>query len=376
MKFNKLVAVIAIASLSLQANAYSDGSLRRSTTVAQNDTTVVSESQPAQGVVILNSNTNSNSNAAVALPVTVVEASPVQESKADLMRKARQGEEVKTEQKIVEKLEESRLREEQQRAERLFGDRLDTPAAATSATATAIVVETKKEEPKEVVPTQVTIEKVEIIQPKDEIKEDKWEAPESTSSMKLEEPKAEDKSDKFFVGGILAAPNYNTSNVKSNFGLGVTVGMNLESRWVLEGSFLYSSHDVDTYWQNFYRELEQYDLSVGAKYYILSGKLKPYVGASVTYVYRKYTSRQYNYAAGFPGDTSSGEEDSNGVNGGLTAGVDFEIAKNILIGGGVDYSVNLMNRQDFQSRYALPGGITPLEEIGYTIIKVNAKMTF
>ncbi len=376
MKFNKLVAVIAIASLSLQANAYSDGSLRRSTTVAQNDSTVVSESQPSQGVVILNSNTNSNSNAAVAQPVTVVEASPIQESKAELMRKARQGEELKTEQKIVEKLEESRLREEQQRVERLFGDRLDTPAAATSATATAIVVESKKEEPKEVVATQVTIEKIEIIQPKNEIKEDNWEAPESTSSIKLEERKDEEKRDKFFVGGILAAPNYNTSNVKSNFGLGVTVGMNIESRWVLEGSFLYSSHDVDTYWQNFYRELEQYDFSVGAKYYILSGKLKPYVGASVTYVYRKYTSRQYPYAAGFPGDTSSGEEDSNGLNGGLTAGVDFEIAKNILIGGGVDYSFNLMNRQDFQSRYALPGGITPLEEIGYTIIKVNAKMTF
>jgi hypothetical protein len=376
MKFNKLVAVIAITSLSLQANAYSDGSLRRSTTVAQNDSTLVAESQPSQGVVILNSNTNSNSNAAVAQPVTVVEASPVQESRAELMRKARQGEEVKTEQKIVEKLEESRLREEQQRVERLFGDRLDTPAAATSATATAIVVETKKEEPKEVVATQVTIEKIEIVQPKNEIKEDNWEAPESTSSIKLEERKDEEKRDKFFVGGILAAPNYNTSNVKSNFGLGVTVGMNIESRWVLEGSFLYSSHDVDTYWQNFYRELEQYDFSVGAKYYILSGKLKPYVGASATYVYRKYTSRQYNYAAGFPGDTSSGEEDSNGLNGGLTAGVDFEIAKNIIIGGGVDYSFNLLNRQDFQSRYALPGGITPLEEIAYTIIKVNAKMTF
>ena len=144
MQFNKLVAVIAILGLSFQANAYSDGTLRRSVQVAQNDTTVVTESEPAQGVVIMNSNTSTNttpssaSSAAVSQPTTVVEAAPVTESKAELMRKARQGEEVKTEQKIVEKLEESRLREEQQRAERLFGNKLDAPPAAAAATATAV----------------------------------------------------------------------------------------------------------------------------------------------------------------------------------------------------------------------------------------------
>jgi opacity protein-like surface antigen len=395
MQFNKLVAVIAILGLSLQANAYSDGTLRRSVQVAQNDTTVVTESEPAQGVVIMNSNTSTNttpssaSSAAVSQPTTVVEAAPVTESKAELMRKARQGEEVKTEQKIVEKLEESRLREEQQRAERLFGNKLDAPPAAAAATATAVatpdaaaatatavvVPEPKQEEVK---PTQVTIEKVEIVQPKDEISE----KPEAVSSMKVEEPaKDDEKSDKFFVGGILAAPNYDTSNVKSNFGLGVSLGVNLETNWVIEGSFLYSNHNVDTYWQfPLYRELDQYDFTAAAKYYILSGKLKPYVGASISYIYRKYTSRsQYGnnpYGYGYPYDTTSTDEDSNSVNGGLTAGVDFAISKNILLGGGLDYSFNLMNRQDFQSQYGLPGGIKPLEEIDYTLIKVNAKMTF
>jgi len=387
MKFNKMVAVIAIFSMAAQAHAYSDGSLRRSVTVAANDTAVVTESEPTQGVVIMNSNTNTSDTAAVAQPTTVVEASPVTESKAELMRKARQGEEIKTEQKIVEKLEESRLREEQQRAERLFGDRLEAAPAAAAATspvvttpngaaaATAVVAEPKKEEPKEVVPTQVTIEKVEIIQPKDEIVE-KNDKPEGTSALKVEDEVKEASSDKFFVGGILAAPNYNASNVKSNFGLGVTVGMNLESNWVIEGTFLYSNHSVDTYWQYpLYRELDQFDFSIGAKYYILSGKLKPYVGASATYIYRKYMDRsQGGYYWNI--DQSTNEEDSNSVNGGLTAGVDFAISPRVMIGGGVDYSFNIMNRQDFQSTYGLPGGVKPLEEIDYTLIKVNAKMTF
>ncbi len=54
-------------------------------------------------------------------PTTVVEASPLMESNAERMRKQRQGLEVNTEQRIVEKLEEARMEDERARAERLFG---------------------------------------------------------------------------------------------------------------------------------------------------------------------------------------------------------------------------------------------------------------
>ncbi len=397
MKFNNMVAVIAIFCLAAQANAYSNGTLRSGITVAQNDTAVNSESMPTQGVVIMNTNTNSNSNsaAATAQPVTVVEASPVAESKAELMRKARQGEEVKTEQKIVEKLEESRLKEEQQRAERLFGDRLETPAAAASATAivtpsaaaataTAVVVEPKAEPKKEepIRATQVTIEKVEIIQPREEVTERapvkseiKNEEPEATSSMKIEEAQ-EDQTGKFYVGGLLGAPNYDASNVESHFGLGVLVGMNVDSNFVIEGSFLYSNHSVDTYWLNpLYKELDQFDFSLGAKYFLNFGKLRPYAGASVIYVYRKYQDRSM-FGEYYVVNPSATEEESNSVNLGLTAGVDFAVTKKFTIGGGLDYNFNVMNRQDFRSQYGLPSGVKALEEIDYTLIKISGKMTF
>ena len=374
MKFNNLVAVIAIVSMAVSAHAQTDGNI---------------QGQPTQGVVIMNSNTNSNSNAALAQqqPVTVVEAAPVQDSKADYMRKARQNEEVKTEQKIVEKLEESRLREEQARAERLFGNKLDgqtaapAPVVAPVVAAPVVVAEpipTKQEEPKETVPTHVTIEKVEIVQPAPiaPIKEEKPVIEEASSSkMDLEEEKPVEGKDRFFIGGTLGAPNYDASNVKSNFGLGVSVGVILKTDWVIEGSFLYSNHSVDTYWQNpLYRDLDQYDLGIGAKYYILSGRLKPFLGGSATYIYRKYQDRVQR---GNPWVVNNSvEETTHSVNAGITAGVDFALNDKIMLGAGLDYNFNIMNKQDFQSSYSIPSGVTPLEEIDYTVFKINAKMTF
>lgn len=361
MKFNVLVAIIATVSLSA---AY-----------AQETAT------PTSGVVVINSNTSSTQQA-TAQPATVVEAAPVQDSKADLMRKARQNEEVKTEQKIVEKLEESRLKEEQARAERLFGNKLDAQTEHKAEEAKVEKVEAKKEE---VVP-QVTIQKVEIIQPapavveKSAAKEEKSEdLADSKLSLKQEAKQEEVKTDRFFVGALLAAPNYNTSNVKTNYGLGVTVGMNLASDFVIEGSFLYSNHSVDSFWapQFLFKDLDQYDVSIAAKYYILSGRLKPFVGGSVTYIKRSYTDRVYNWNGGSQG-LGWGSQETDAVNMGLLAGVDFEVSKQILIGAGVDYNFNVMNKNEFRNIYNQYGmtNVRPLEEIDYYTLKVGAKFLF
>ncbi|PWU17424.1 MAG: hypothetical protein C5B49_08895 [Bdellovibrio sp.] len=79
-------------------------------------------------------NDNSNSNTPTSTmvqkqPVTVIESSPLVEAKIDRFRKVRQDEEVKTEQKIAEKLELSRIEDERRRTEVLFGDRLNALGA-------------------------------------------------------------------------------------------------------------------------------------------------------------------------------------------------------------------------------------------------------
>ena len=63
-------------------------------------------------------------------PTTVIEASPLTESKAETIRKARQDAELATEQTIVEKLEMSRMEDEKRRAEVLFGDKFNSLNAA------------------------------------------------------------------------------------------------------------------------------------------------------------------------------------------------------------------------------------------------------
>ena len=59
-------------------------------------------------------------------PTTFIEASPLSDSKADYIRKNRQDEEMKTETRIVEKLEQSRMEDEKRRAAALFGDKFDS----------------------------------------------------------------------------------------------------------------------------------------------------------------------------------------------------------------------------------------------------------
>lgn len=370
MKFTKMVISLAVVStISAQA---------------QTGTTEAVESQPTQGVVILNSNTNSNSNAAISSqaqvqeqPATVVEAAPVSESKAEAMRKARKGAELKTEETIVEKLEESRLKEEQERANRLFGNKLEAPLSTTPAQEAPVVVA-----PVETKATQVTIEKVEIVQPAAPAVEVKEEvAPAAQSKVALEEvEEAPVSSSQFYVGALLGGLDYAASNVKENFGLGVVVGTILDNRWALEGSFVFSNHYLDTFWTApLYKEVDQYDFSLAAKYYVLSGKLKPYIGGSASYIYRQFQDRIaqnngfFNPNVTIPDNTT----DSHAVNLGLMAGVDFLLNDRVLLGAGIEHSTNVMNKNELNyAQYGLPADSKDLEEIDFTTLKVYGKLTF
>jgi hypothetical protein len=355
----------------------SDGTLRRS--VAEDN---------SNGVVILNTNTNTNSNDNAAStssaqtqtatqPTTVIEASPAAESRAEALRKERQNAEVQTEQKIVEKLEDSRLQEEKARAERLFGNKFDNPQpvqptapVAPAPVAPAPVVESK--------PTQVTIEKVEIVQPKEEKKdflEDKGAA-----EIKAQAPVKEDEkqASKYYVSGLVGNLNYNANNVKSNYGLGVAVGTLVEERVALELGYFYSNHYIDTFWQQpLYRQLDQNDVSLSAKYYLLTGRLKPYAGASVTYINRTYNERiREGVYWGYNQTTES--VNTNAVDMGVMAGLDFQVGERFMIGGGLEYNFNVMNTNEpnWVSNYNLPSDTVELEKINYYVLKVNAKYVF
>ncbi len=394
MKFSRFVAIIAVISMAASAYAEEDGGrLRRNVDVAESD---MNDSLNSNGVVILNTNTNSNNSSAeaestakqgqkttveaeaIAQPTTIVEASPVVESKAEILRKQRIDAEINTEQKIVEKLEDSRLQEERARAERLFGNKFESNQT--------IVVEEQKqhhtppvviiEEEKHKIdrPTQVTIEKVEIIHPETDKSEVVIETRHKPHHHEEEKPV---EKNRFFVAGQFGNLSYDASNMKSNYGLGVSAGTIVDNRWALELGYFYSEHSVDTWWVfPLYSKLDQHDLSASAKYYVLPGKLKPYIGGSATYISRTYNERskyeEYWYR------NQNEDESTSAVNLGVLGGVDFFITDNFSIGGGLEYSFNVMNNNpvDWGNDYGLPEDAKDLEEINFYVFKLGVKYAF
>jgi outer membrane protein W len=395
MKFNRLVAILAytilVTSLSAGTLAKADdnGTLRRNADLAQAE---MDSSLNSNGVVILNTNTNQNNssasaeqsstanststnqNKAVAQPTTVVEASPMAESKAEILRKERINTEIQTEQKIVEKLENSRLEEERARAERLFGNKFDNANTQTPVVPVQPQPQPVVQPAPVVAPpaqnTQVTIEKIEIVQPEEK----------PTASVKMDAPKEEKPVApmRYYVSGQVGNYSYDANNMKSNYGLGVSVGTLIEDRWAVELGYFYSNHYIDTYWKfPVYSKLDQNDISATAKYYILGGKFRPYVGGDVVYISRSYTDRQ-QYGDAWNYNNSSTSEDTQAVNLGLLGGADFFINEKFAIGGGLEYSFNVMNTNpiDWGNSYGAPSNAKNLEEISAYIIKINAKYVF
>lgn len=385
MKFTSLVATVAIIIFAVNANAYNDGTLRRGASdvkVAQNDTTTTANKD-------VNININTNAQQASQQPTTVVEAAPIAESKAEGLRKARQDAEVGTEQKIVEKLEESRLQEEKARADRLFGNKLDSQPAAAPAPAPVVAAPPPAPAPEK--PAQVTIEKVEIVTPAPVAPIAEKAEPVAESKVDVKEEKEEAKPAKYYVSGLAGNLSYQASNVRSNYGLGVAVGTILDERVAIELSYFFSNHTINDIWSGaIYHKLDQSDVTASGKYYILNGKLKPYVGGSVSYINRKYEERLYpGYGYGWGGwGYNSGyntinSETTQSVNMGALAGVDFAFTEQFMIGLGVDYNFNVMtmnNLGNTQYYYGYYGNSIPgtqqLEKINYYGIKANAKFTF
>ncbi len=328
-------------------------------------------------VVILNSQGQvvqpQQTQQVVQQPITYVEASPLTESRAEQMRKARQGAEVETEQKIVEKLEASRLEDERARAERLFGNRLD-PLAREPAPQPQPVYTPPPAPPVVEIPAgpeaeksnTVNIEKVEIIHPTPQ------PPPEKSGLANL------------YIGATAGMTEYTeVDNVQSNHTLGVSVGTDLENRVSFEALFNYSNYYVEEYWRfPVFKELDQYEIGGAVKYRFLQGMVQPFVGGQATYVYRKYSDRIY--AAGgfydpyyYRGDET--EVTTSAFNVGLMVGLDVLVSSNFSIGADFRYSMNVMSKNDsdlFRSEYLAPVNTTPIEELSTTAILLNGKLRF
>lgn len=360
--------------------------------VVQND-----ERTSPNGVIILNNNqsdvkssgsgtsaaTSSSRSRANSQPTTYVEASPLVDSRANNLRKARENAEVSTEQRIVEKLEESRLDDEKRRADRLFGNRLEDSSRTE--------VQVQKEEVKQVIvaPQQAPPPQVIVVQPMQQQQAPPpvvevvkpvpvREREEVRSKIEEGERHHEPVLTRWYVGGLLGTSEYlSVSNVQGNFSGGFTVGQIYSTGLVLEGGFLYNNYYLTNYARYFpYQNLDQYGLNFAAKYQFLRTHswLHPFVGGVAQYTYRSYTSRVGN--SPYLTDPSV---NSSAFDLGVTFGADASLTSDFTIGLDVRYMANVFARSSgnfIGNSEIYSDGSKPLEKQGYWSFLLTGKYIF
>jgi len=328
-------------------------------------------------------------------PTTVVEASPLSESRAEKLRKKRQAAELATEQQIVEKLEEARMEDERARADRLFGNGFNSnqPTVQAAPAPVAPVVVTQPEAvvvaPAPVPMAQVSAPVTEEAKPSVDVR--------SEVRAALDEYKQEQKpveKNSYFVGALVGMADYpSASNVKGNIASGVTVGVVTDKRVVVEASFLYSDYEMNenpnynaySYLPQYYGvqslvDVTQYNIGAALKYQLLPGKLRPFAGGILSYTRRTFATNAYVTPDGFvvPNYGSKSEGASDAFDAGATAGLDLQLTDTLTVSGEFRYMTNVSYRRDSQystiRSYFQP--TADLEEIEYYSVMVGGKFTF
>ncbi len=329
--------------------------------------------------------------AAQKQPTTVIQATPLIESKADLIRKSRQDAELSTEQTIVEKLEEARLMDEKKRAEVLFGDKFNT---MTNSAAQQPAVQA----PVTVTPVVPVMVPEQVVQPlaAEKAKEETLdrEAIRGEVTAALAEFKKEDEKPKLtsYFSVMTGMGEYpDAINVQGEYSLGVAFGRKISERVIAEGSFMYSNFQVEqpaqygngasiynyqTGTYDYYpriTEMNQYSTSGLVKYQMLGGSFRPEVGGLMSYTYRTFSDEQFAL--------SDATVSSQAIDFGLMAGASLELSEGFALGIEYRHMWNLTNKVEgttLQKSSIYPGqaSYTPIEEMTYYNFSVVGRATF
>ncbi|MGZ3768037.1 MAG: hypothetical protein ACXVCP_05330 [Bdellovibrio sp.] len=315
-------------------------------------------------------------------PTTVIEASPLTESRAEQIRRARQDAEVQTEQRIVEKLETSRMEDEKKRASVLFGDKFNQMNNNEQAQPV--------QQP--VVAQPIQVQHVE--EPKENTRDIIRE--ELAAAMKTEEQAAVEPLKSRYVGAVLGVGDYpDVHNVRGNYALGVSFGSKFDN-FIVEGSFLYSNYTVQNQYQyggygynygygyNNYSNgaypvpnsinVNQYTGSLAAKVQIFEGIVRPTFGGLVAYSYRAFNWSNdytgYNY-------TNAATANSHAIDVGALVGADLEFSHKYSIGLDFRYMFNLSSRVNAGNTWMSgPQYGTPIEKLQYYVMSVVGRVNF
>jgi outer membrane protein W len=300
-------------------------------------------------------------------PVSVVQDSALSISPAESKRKARQDMEVKTEQKIVEKLEEARMEDEKARADRLFNNgfssgRQNQPVEAPVAQAAPQPVQQVVVPAQVVTPVAAPVAKEED---KVDIRAEIRTAFEEHTKKKPEQPG-------YYISGLVGMGKYpDVVNVRGNIATGVSLGIVTAERVVVEGSFLYATYqleDVTTSASYYPRivDMRQYNVGAALKYQLLPGRIRPMVGGAVDYARRSMSEMGYDFRT------------SDAFDVGFVAGLDLQLTDNFGIGLDFRYMTNITYRDNsnYPQSFVLNTAQNPIEKLDYYMGTLSGKLSF
>jgi hypothetical protein len=318
-------------------------------------------------------------------PTNVVEDTPLSTSAADRRRRERQGLEMQTEQKIVEKLEDARIEDEKARSERLFNKGFSS----------------RDQKQREEVPVATPAPQIQVIQAPAPVVEKEQEprvnVKEEIRAAFDEMNKKQAPETQYYIQGLTGIGQYpDAKNVTGNMALGFGVGMVTQDRIVAEGTFQYSQYDVKQvggyasypagYGVDYgssipFTKATQYNFQAAMKYQILGGRVRPVVGAIAGYTYRSYEGNNgYSYYGGgySGGYGSTTSASTNAFDLGALVGLDVQVTTTFSIGADFRYMKNVAYKGngDYSNAYALQAPFKRLEEINYYLGSVVGKFTF
>lgn len=317
-------------------------------------------------------------------PTTYIEATPLQESRAEMLRKSRQDAEVSTEQKIVEKLEFSRLEDEKRRSDVLFGDKFQQMQSTQTQQVIVPVQHVQAVQMQEQVVAPVKVVKAEPAHSEDLLDDEEIIRSEVRASMaEMHPPKPPQV--RYFSGGVGIAEYMNANNVKNNYSIGFGVGSRVSERLLVEGTFSYGSFQIqqrdgvnycDYYACGYFpriTDMDQYTGSAVAKYQILNGLFRPVFGGVLSYSYRTFSDSQFAIA--------NNDAQTHSLDLGMVAGADVELSPEFSLGLEFKYMfLNFFNRNSTKfSRgfsQSVYGSDTPIERMNQMTISVMGRATF
>lgn len=305
-------------------------------------------------------------------PETTVESSPLSNSRADGIRRGRQEEELRTESKIVEKLEQSRLEDEKRRAAILFGDKFDNlqnqPQQPQAVQLAPVQVAPIQAPSSQVQPQPIIINQNETLT-RDAVREEVRAA--LTEDDKSILPSIEQK---YFTATAAIGQYPDIESIQGNYALGAGFGTRFDY-FLVEGSFLYSNYTMDArYVDSFYNvrsanfDMNQYQGIISTKYQLIGGFVRPVIGGLMAYSYRQYVANS-NTAYGATG-TEFGT--SHAIDLGIIAGVDLEFNDKMSAGFDIKYMYNMSNKISGQTA----AGSTPVEQLQYFTTGLFARVNF